>query len=41
MNSPIRNYIVSATFIASAVVFASATYDNLNDLYAEELLELI
>lgn len=41
MNSPIRNYIVNATFIASAIVFASATHDNFNDLYAEELLELI
>lgn len=32
---------MNATFIASAVVFASATYDQFNDLYAEDLLELI
>lgn len=40
-NLPVQNYIVNATFIASAVVFAAATYDKLNDLYAEDLLELI
>lgn len=41
LNLPAENYIVNGTFIASAVVFAAATYDKFNDLYAEDLLELI